>query len=304
MVDSSVWNTTDGIECVFVKSSANGTTTTYKLYPKVMVDYKIKTSVTLYSNFVYNIYVPRKNVYDFSINGKTHLYTEVEVDGVDYYLIKVDLPAGETLKDIAVCVTLNSGNTTVDANWTLSVYNYTKAVLAGNYDDTTKTLMKDMLVYASAAHTYFENTEAVAAKLSEIKTLLGDYNATLPTGEAKAPADKTYFTDVAVYLGEVPSFRFYLASGYTAADFSFKVGKRAATVVEGEGYVEIVMYAYMMLDDVTFTVKTNGATGTYNLYSYYEYAKTLNNADLVAIVEGLMKYAVSASNYRTSVINK
>ena len=61
---------------------------------------------------------------------------------------------------------------------------------------------------------------------------------------------------------------------------------------------------YMMLDDVTFTVKTTGATGTYNLYSYYEYAKTTNDADLVAIVEALAKYSVSAKAYRTSVIGK
>ena len=298
------WNTTDGVECVMVKTSKTDSKDSYTLYPAVMVGYKIKTSVTLYSNFVYNIYIPKANVDSFTVNGKGVDYEEVEIDGATYYHVAVNLPAGETLSDINLKVTLNSGSITVDANWTLNVYNYTKSVLAGNYDETTKTLMKDMLVYASAAHTYFGNTADVADKLAEIKTLLGDYSATLPTGEAKKPVDNTYFTNVAVYLGEVPSFRFYLAEGYTAADFSFKVGKRAATVVEGEGYVEIVMYAYMMLDDVTYTVKTNGATGTYNLYSYYEYANTLNNADLVAIVEGLMKYAASASNYRNSVINK
>ena len=64
------------------------------------------------------------------------------------------------------------------------------------------------------------------------------------------------------------------------------------------------MYAYMMLDDVTFTVKSTGVTGTYNLYSYYEYATEQNNANLVAIVEALMKYSVSANAYRNSVINK
>ena len=304
MVDSSVWNTTDGIECVFVKASEDDTSTTYKLMPKVMVDYKVKTSVTLYSNFVYNVYIPSKNVIGFTVNGKTMEYAIKVLDGVEYYVVNVDLPAGETLADIKLTVTLNSGNTTVDAKWTVSVFKYAKTVLAGEYGDTTKTLMKDMLVYASAAHTYFNNTETVAEKLAEINTLLGDYNAALPTAEAKKPADNTYFTDVAVYLGEVPSFRFYLAEGYTASDFTFKVGTRAATVTEGEGYVEIVMYAYMMLDDVTFTVKTTGDSGAYNLYSYYEYAKTLNNANLVAIVEGLMKYSVSANDYRNSVIGK
>ena len=304
---NKVYVTENGIECVFVKAYSDGSNDIYKLYPSVMVGYKIKTSVTLYSNFVYNIYIPVANVNGFTVNGMAMDYTTEVIDNVEYYVVKVDLAAGETLADIKLCVTLKSGDTTVDANWTLNVYNYTKAVLGGDYNETTKTLMKDMLVYASAAHTYFENTEAVAEKLAEIKNLLGDYAAEMPTGEAKAPADKTYFTDVAVYLGEVPSFRFYLASGYTAADFTFKVGNRTVDVIASDDgkYVEIVMYAYMMLDDVTFTVKSNGETGTYNLYSYLDYAKNVvKDANLVAIVEALAKYSVSAKAYRNSVINK
>ena len=62
------------------------------------------------------------------------------------------------------------------------------------------------------------------------------------------------------------------------------------------------MYAYMMLDDVTFTVNGTEVTESYNLYAYYEYAKTLNNANLTAIVEALMKYSVSAADYRNTVI--
>ena len=305
IVNSKV-NLDNGIECVFVKSHAERGTVTYKAYPEVMVGYKIKSSVTLYSNFVYNVYIPEQRFNKAMINGVDATATLTEIDGVNYYHVVVNISAPESLNDIKLTVVLNTGDTTVEANWNLSVLKYAKSVINGNYDDTTKTLMKDMLVYASAAHTYFENTEAVAAKLAEIKTLLGDYNATLPTGEAKQPADKTYFTDVAVYLGAVPSFRFYLADGYTAADFSFKVGKRAVEVTEGTDkigkYVEVTMYAYMMLDDVTYTVKGTDVTGTYNLYSYYEYAKTLNNANLVAIVEGLMKYSVSAKAYRDSVV--
>ena len=301
---NAVYTTANGVDCVFVKSSENGEYVNYSLYPKVMLGYKIKTSVTLYSNFVYNIYIPEANFNKAMLNGNDANVTLVTIDGDNYYHVAVNIPAPESLNDIKLTVTLNSGNTTVDATWTLSVLNYAKSVLVGDFNETTKTLMKDMLVYASAAHTYFENTEAVAEKLAQIKTLLGDYSAALPEGEAKAPADKIYFTDVAVYLGEVPSFRFYLATGFTASDFTFKVGNRTVEAIAGEGYVEIVMYAYMMLDDVTFTVNKTGATGTYNLYSYYEYAGKQNNANLVAVVEALMKYSVSANNYRNSVVKK
>ncbi|MBE6537267.1 MAG: hypothetical protein E7673_04870, partial [Ruminococcaceae bacterium] len=195
--------TSDGVECVFVKVSENDGYANYSLYPKAILGYKIKTSVTLYSNFVYNIYIPKANVNSFTINGATMEYEEIEMDGVTYYHVAVNLPAGETLSDIKVCVKLNSGSTTVDANWTLNVLNYTKSILAGEYDNVTKTLMKDMLVYASAAHTYFENTEAVSAKLSEIATLLEGYTKAMPTGEAKQPTGTTYFKEVTVNLDKV-----------------------------------------------------------------------------------------------------
>jgi len=299
---NNIYTTANGVECIFVKVSENDGYVNYSLYPKAMLGYKIKTSVTLWSNFVYNVYIPKTNLNSFTINGATMAYEEIEIDGVTYYHVAVNLPAGETLQDIKVCIKLNSGTTTVDANWTLNVLNYTKSVINGSYDDTTKTLMKDMLVYANAAYTYFGNT-LEEEKAAEVATLLEGYTKEMPEGEAKKPTDKTYFTDVAVYLGEVPSFRFTLADGYTADDFTFKVGSRSATVITGDGYVEIVMYAYMMLDDVTFTVNGTDVTESYNLYAYYEYVKTLNNANLTAIVEALMKYSVSAKAYRESVIN-
>ena len=108
----------------------------------------------------------------------------------------------------------------------------------------------------------------------------------------------------------MPSFRFYFADGYSADDFSFKVGKKNVSPIVSENgdYAEIVVYAYMMLDDVTYTVtdKDNGATvsDTWNLYSYYEYAKSLNDGKLVAVVEGLMKYSAGAKAYSASVISK
>ena len=296
----------NGVVCAFVKASETADDVNYTVYPAVMVGYKIKTSVTLWSNFVYNIYIPKANVSSVMVNGIVGEYEEVEIDGVVYYHVAVNLPAGETLSDIALKVALVSGETTVDANWTLNVFAYTKAVLAGDFNDTTKTLMEDMLAYAAVAHLYFDNTESVSDKLDEIADILDGYNAAIPTGDAKQPTSNTYFTDVAVYLGAVPSFRFYLAEGYTADNFTFTVGERNATVTAGNdengAYLEVVMYAYMMLDDVTYTVVGTDVTESYNLFAYYAYVQTLGNENLTAIVEGLMVYAASAKNYRDYVV--
>lgn len=320
----SVWNTSDGAECVFVNVPG---TTTYTLYPSVMLGYKIKSSVTLYSNFVYNIYVPAtsavSNVY---IDGEIVVLDDsmiTEIDGADYYRIQVSLPASKTLNDIKVTISLVSGETTVNAKWTLNVVNYAKTVLAGDSSDVEKALVRDMLSYAASAHTYFKTTEDVIDKLSEIANILGENydennKVTVPENAAKQPVDNTYFTSVAIYLGEVPSFRFYLASGYEASDFSFTVGGKnvKATPIDTNNdgtadCVEIVMYAYMMLDDVSYTVVNKyteaSVTEYYNLYAYYKYVTSLtgDNADanLVSIVERLMKYVASADAYRESVLN-
>ena len=325
---SASYVTVAGAECVFVKSSENGDFASYSLYPSVMVGYKIKSSVTLYSNFVYNIYVPATNaVSAVYIEGEPVVLDEsmiTEIDGVNYYRIQLSLPASKSLMDIKLAVALKSGETTVNAKWTLNIVNYAKTVISGDSSEVEKALIRDMLSYAAAAHTYFKTTENVADKLAEIANILGeDYDTnnkvTVPEDAAKKPTDDTYFKSVSIYLGEVPSFRFYLASGYEASDFTFTVGGKKVEAIaidtNSDGIadcLEIAMYAYMMLDDVSYTVinkDTNAAvTEYYNLYAYYKYVNSLTGDDsdvnLVSIVERLMKYAASADAYRDSVTNE
>ncbi len=292
-----------------------------------MAGYKIKSSVTLYSNLIYNIYVPATNTLSaVSVDGENIMLESnmiTDIGGSDYYRIQLPLDASKSLKDIKVSVSLISGETTVNAKWTLNIVNYAKAIITGDGSEVEKTLVNDMLSYAVSAHTYFKSTEDVTDKLAEIKSIIGeDYDAnnkvTVPEDAAKQPADDTYFTSVAIYLGEVPSFRFYLASGYEASDFTFFVGGKTIEAIsidtnnDGKAdCLEIVMYAYMMLDDVSYTVanKDSGASTTecYNLYSYYELVKSLSgdkaDANLVNIVERLMRYATSAKAYRQYVLS-
>jgi len=312
-----VFNNADGIECVFVKASENDANANYTLLPEVMLGYKIKTSVSLWSNFVYNIYVPESNFVKAFIDGKEAETTFVTIDGENFYHIAVNLPVAKSLDNIKLTVTLNAGdNKTVDAAWTLDVLSYAKAVLASDFDDVTKTLMKDMLVYALTAYTHFEE-ELESAKATEVAAIINGYTKEMPESNAVNTASGIYFNKVEISLDEVPSFRFYLNGSYTAEDFAFKVGTRnvSADVVNDEDgnalYLEITMYAYMMLDTVSYTVTDKATneevTEQYNLYSYYESVtdpdNTESTAELVAIVEGLMKYSVSAKNYRSSVIN-
>ena len=293
-----------GAICAFKKSTTTDGYDVYTLTPAATIGFKITSNVTLDTNFIYNVYVPAEYVIGITVNGKAVEYSTVIKNGVECCHVAVNLAAGKSLEDIVLKITLNTGNgTSVTASSTLSVFKYSKTVINGSYAASTKTLVKDMLVYASAAHTYFENTTAVASKLSEINTLLGGYFRELPMGEAKQPADDTYFTSVSIHVGEVPSFRFYLAEAYknNTNAFTFTVDGVKETVkvdTDGEGkYIEIVMPAYKMLSDVIYTVENSSYTASYNIYSYYDYARKSGNANLLAIVKGLMKYAASAKEY-------
>ena len=301
-----------GAQCVFVKTSETGDFANYSLYPEVMVGYKIKTSVTLYTNFVYNIYVPKTAaVLGISINGVAlantdYVVTDATIGTDEYYKISVSLAASESLSDIAVKVTLKSGKTSVDASWVVDLLSYAKKVIAGNYSEVEKTLAKDMLSYAKAAYVYFNNAND-ADKVAEIGALLGE-DVRLPdmNKEAKEPAKDRGFTGATLNLGDVPSYRFYLANGFTKDDFTFKVGNSTIEVIEGTdkngAYLEVVMYAYRMCDTVTYTVTIDGVTYTesYNIYAYYNYAKTKypENEALHAIVERLAAYSESAAEYK------
>ncbi len=60
-------------------------------------------------------------------------------------------------------------------------------------------------------------------------------------------------------------------------------------------YLEIKVYAYEMLRDVTF------GEHTYNVYAYYAWAKANSMNAETYLVERLVKYCESADAYRNSV---
>ena len=313
--------TAEGYECIFVKSSNDGENVNFNLYPEVMLGYKIKSSVTLYSNFVYNIYIPTNDfVSAVRIDGTSladtdYAFESVTLDGVDYIKISVPLAAKESLRDIAIKVTLISGDTEVDATWTVNVFKYAKQVLAGNHSDEEKALIKDMLSYAKSAYAYFENTASAEDKISEIESLLGENydteNAPDMSKPAYSPEANRGFKSATVKLGDTPSFIFYLADGFDADDFVFTAGGRVAEAKEGsngnERYLEVATFAYAMTADISYTVVVDGVsyTESFNIYAYYEYVlrEHANDTALRSVVERLAAYAESAGAYKAYVVN-
>ena len=195
-------------------------------------------------------------------------------------------------------VTVNDGDNTYTGSFTFSLYDYAVAVVAGSNTAEEKTLAKDMLSYAKAAYTYWNKT---SDKLDAIVALLGkDYDAANTADMSKANGavtpENTGFTGVTLFLGEAPSYRFYYEG--TAPSYTFNVGERTVNATSGSDakgtYLELKLFAYEMLLDVTF------GDYTYSAYAYYAWARSNTMTAEMALVERLINYCESASAFKAS----
>ena len=78
------------------------------------------------------------------------------------------------------------------------------------------------------------------------------------------------------------------------------------TDAEGNAYLEVVMYAFRMCDDLYYTVTVDGEdyTESFNVYAYYAFAldEYADNNELITLVKRLCKYSESAKIYRDYVV--
>ena len=308
-----------GIECVFVKASVEGENTTYQVYPSVMVGYTIKSSISLYSDLIFNIYIPKNaSIYAILINNETISQDVLNagvtlIDAKEYYKISIPMAPNEAFKNIAVTVTLNSGKTTVNASWTLSVLEHAKkAINNPENTDVEKTLMNDMLAYVASVYEYAKCENAAEVRAAVNAVIGNNYTgAALPTDFEKV-TELDGVGEASMHLSATPGFVFYPDANedgslvYDASLYVFTQGSRKLdfelrTDEKGKQYFEVYNYAYGMCENVDYKITGTEITGTYNIGSYYEFAKTLNSETLTAAVEWLWRYSMSAKAYRESV---
>ena len=306
----------------FVKASDNGTDTTYVLLPTDLLSFNPKTSITLGSELVYNVYVPAgDSLKSFTVDGIAYENAKLVTlaDGSSYYHVAVSLPAAEAARDVVLKATVIANGKDFDGTWTMSVPKYAKKVIDSKTStDVEKTLVKDVLAYIKAAYVYFNGIDktlvsdaALEAANEKIGAILGDYSNTF--AKADGSTNTPGLTAATLVLTENPIVRFYLAEGKTKEDYTFKYGNTvlgyaAEGTAELNGvtynYVDISLYAYQLTGEITYTDGTN--SGTYHINSYYDFVTTDNeykdNENLITLVEKLYNYAKSAEAYRTFVI--
>jgi len=307
--------TVNGDKYVFAKKSDNGTESTYVLTPTATqnLDFIPKTSITLGSELVYNVYVP-VSVYlkSFTLDGIE--YTDfaalseniVTIDGEDYYLIKVGLPAAEAARNIVLEAVVTVDEKDYTGKFTMSVLKYSEKIIASG-NDVEVTLVKDVLSYIRAAYAYFDKEDAEA--LAKIDTLLGENydtsNAPVLNGSSIAPSEG--LKSVTYILNARPTIRFHITG--EADSYAFYVdGTELKTTVgsnKNGTYIDMDVYAYAMAETITYTID-GVESGSYHMNSYYTFVTTdaayKDNAELINLVARFAKYCESAAAYRDSVL--
>ena len=271
--------------------------------------YMPKTSITLDSNLVMNVYVPKELTESFTLDGI--VYSDLSVlsqnvvtlnDGKEYYLMKIELDSYLAARSIKLEVNIYNGDEIVRGTFTLSIIKYAKKVLKSG-DEIEKQLISDILSYVRAACIYFapQNTEAV----KEINAIIGEnYDVNNPPAEEGSVSESCEGIKAATFvLKSTPSFIFYFEDGVDPLSYSFKAnGKDVSFSVKSDingTYAEISLYAYSMCETVTYYID-GVETGSYHIASYYEWSKTQNDETLSNLVERFWKYCQSAREYKNA----
>ncbi len=279
-----------------------------------------KASLTLYSSFAYNLYIPVKDSVSSIKLGDT-LYTDLdaldrkEIDGVWFYHIVKNVGIKSAADTFSLTVTIigdaESGYT-YEQKWTLGILSYAQALIGGSYTDVEKTLARDILAYVRAAYVYdAPETEETARVKTLIDEIIGaDYVAD-PDTSSEAALVTDGLTSAALYLNDTPAFVFFpLLDGegapvYALEAYKFNIGGIAPETeiseVGGKPCIFVYAYAYAVTETVRYTIDGTDIAGEYNLAAYLEYAESLGDTNLVALVKALWQYSDSAKAYRTQV---
>lgn len=303
-------NSTIGTALDFIPRKTTEDGTVMKLFPVRLINYVPKTSVTLSSDLIYNIYLPKNRLVSFNLGGVE--YTDLsslkvrQIDGVDYYHVEVMGGVIGAAKDIDLVVTVNCDKENATATRTLGVVQYAKTLLASTTDANEIALAKDMLAYVKAASELAGvNAEEVAA----IKAILGDYAPEVSVG---TPAQSTVaLAGSALLISEHPAFVFYPELDgegkpvHAVEDYIFHIGERAVkgevtTDKDGKTCIIVHAFAYEMNSTVHYHVLNEEIYGEYNLAAYHAFAKASGNEALVTVVESLIKYSESALAYKNA----
>ena len=260
----------------------------------------LKTSVTLYTDFVFNLYVPSEYmtaIGNILYGGKALEYADVEIDGASYIKISLPMLPKNAAEDIEFTLEITDSGYIGTTKVVTSVAEYAEEVMkdAEKYAEEEQKLAYAMLVYANEAAIYHKGAaNEEFASLIEEYYYINDRSNTLPPSldgaeyvdertiaAADVDALGEVFLGVKVRLSSTPSYSFTLIRGfvgtvtvkYGSVTREFKIeGPADRTVIlDGMNAADFAKTLYISVSGEMNgnAVEINGAR--YNLAAYLQY---------------------------------
>lgn len=273
----------------------------------------VKANVSLYSDFILNIYLPTDLGTDcyksLTLDGADTKVTLVAVDGVEYMKVSVaDINPATAADATELAFKVEDGSLEATIVKSISVVDYLESALNNATSDTEAKLIVSMINYVDKAYQYVtpdgeELPESLTSLTSSAKYTAYTIDKLTDMTATKTVADLGVFEEVSISLNN--AFRFTFK---TKADFEgnlvFSYVKNGRLFVEtkrcvGEREITLELKANELLQNIT--VSYGDTVGEYNLAAYLEWTKTTENAELVSLVEALWLYADYAKAYVAAV---
>ena len=240
-----------------------------------------------------------KTVVEFSVDGiKTKvMVADIQPNEKGIYKVGVELAAAQMTTSVNVHIKI--GNALAhEKNYT--VRQYADVILAGDYSDETKVLVREMLHYGAAAQNYFDyKTESLAN---------ADIEASAQVAVPETAPSEMVLTgsvDGIAYYGATMVFtsknavRYYFTATEDINNYSFTVDGTAYTPVEKNGmyFVEIAEINPQNLDGEITLMVNDAMSVTYNPMNYMVRMNDKGSENMQALVEALYNYHLAAQTY-------
>ena len=302
------WETTldGGVKGSFTYGYRDGERDVFALLPTELKGFVLYDNITLYSDLIYNLYIPTEGVLALTVEGVSYDLASLKLStapGVQCYVVPTRVAVNEAGKDITLSVSIAAEGRSYTVEKRASIIDYLVRLIEDNSIPEATTLAKDILSYIRAAYVFAEGDSEVRDRIDGI--IGTDYDAAnMPTEIEKRESTEGLYS-AAMQLGASPAFLLYIGEGYPAEQFEIRVDggipeTEIVTNSEGRTYIKVTMYAYAMAEVISYTIDGTDISGEYNIKAYYEFARGESEA-LANLTARLWRYAESARAYRDAI---
>ena len=257
-------------------------------------------SLTLGDNIGVNFYLTKDVAYtaNVTVDGVEANYVQTETD--DNYILNVKVAAAQMTDTIAL--TVKNGEAVVHTG-EYSVRQYAETILQGNYDDSVKQMVLQMLNYGAAAQKYFGYKTTSPANAGYELDSQAEVSNEVPAIAPEGSAEGVTLYGMSLVFESKTAVRFYFTGDVSGHEFKVNDTVLSPVSKNSMHYVEVGNINPQDLDK-QITVTVDGTLSvSYSPMNYIvrQYNSSNSSDELKALVQVMYGYYLQAKDYQKAV---